>query len=333
MALNRFALVLLLSLLPGIGFAAPTPLQDASQLFRQGRSAQALDKVNGYLAGNAKDPQGRFLKGLILAEMDRSQDAIKTFNELIADYPELPEPYNNLAVLYASQEKYELAKSNLEKAIQANPTYATAYENLGDVYAKMASQAYGKAVQLEKSHSSAQTKRTLIKSIFPLGESEKAKPGKHSSEKAAATEHDAAVMPNLTTTAPIVKTGDADKTATVSKPANKAASADANVEKTIQAWAAAWSARNVGRYLSFYSDSFVTPQGMSRTDWEAQRKQRLTSVEEIKVAVSDLKIEHNDSKATASFKERYESNILKGDFDKTLTLELHNGSWKIVSEK
>ena len=170
MPLIRFALTLLVSLLPGLALAAAAPLQDASQLFHQGKNTQALEKVNGYLAGNAKDPQGRFLKGLILAEMNRAPEAIKTFTELTDDYPDLPEPYNNLAVLYAAQGQYEQAKNSLEKAIHTNPTYATAHENLGDIYAKMASQAYNKALQLDKSNTSAQMKLALVKDLFtPTG--------------------------------------------------------------------------------------------------------------------------------------------------------------------
>src|SRR2546425_9737176 len=75
------------------------------------------------------------------------------FTKLTQDYPELPEPYNNLAVIYASQGQYEKARAALEQSIRTHPSYATAYENLGDVYAKLASQAYDKALQLDSSNS------------------------------------------------------------------------------------------------------------------------------------------------------------------------------------
>src|SRR5689334_18159077 len=82
------------------------PLQDANQLFRQGQFDRAMDRVNTYLATRPKDARGRFLKGLILTEQNKPNEAIKMFTELSQDYPELPEPYNNLAVLYASQGQY-----------------------------------------------------------------------------------------------------------------------------------------------------------------------------------------------------------------------------------
>lgn len=333
MTLNRFALTLLVSLLPGLALAVTTPLQEASQFFRQGKSAQALEKVNGYLAGNAKDPQGRFLKGLILAEMNRAPEAIKTFTELANDYPELPEPYNNLAVLYAAQGQYEQAKNSLEKAIRTNPTYATAHENLGDIYAKMASQAYNKALQLDKSNTSAQMKLALVKDLFTPTASVKAKPGKqHNPVKTAAPTQDRTPVTEPVA-AVVTKADDTDKAAATGKADSGANQANTTVEKTIKDWAAAWSSRDVAAYLAFYAADFAPPQGMTRPAWDALRKQRLSAPEYIHVAVSDFKIQRHGNRASATFRERYESNLLKVDTGKALTLELQGEVWKIVAEK
>jgi tetratricopeptide (TPR) repeat protein len=333
MAFNRFALALFVSLLPGLALSASTPLQDASQLFRQGRNAQALERVNSYLVGNAKDPQARFLKGLILAEMNRAPEAIKTFTELTDDYPELPEPYNNLAVLYASQGQYEQAKNSLEKAIRTNPTYATAHENLGDIYAKMASQAYDKALQLDKSNTSAQMKLSLVKDIFTPTALERAKSAsaKHPAAKVAALTQD--TTPEPVSSTPITKPSDSSKLVPTGKLDSNSSQPDDAVQKTIQDWAAAWSSRNVVTYLSFYAANFVPPEGMNRTDWDALRKKRLTAPEYIRVQVSDFRIQRNGNQATATFKEHYESNALKVNTSKSLTFELQNGAWKIVAEK
>src|ERR1700757_678428 len=120
-------------------------VEDAQKLLKAGQSQQALERVNKALAANPKEPQARFLKGVILTEQGTQSEAIEIFTKLTQDYPSLPEPYNNLAVIYASQGQYEKARTSLEQSIRTHPTYATAYENLGDVYAKLASQAYGKA--------------------------------------------------------------------------------------------------------------------------------------------------------------------------------------------
>ena len=141
-------------------------LQDAQRLLKQGQLQPALDKTDQALAAKPKDAQARFLKGLILTEMNRPNDAIVVFTQLTEDYPELPEPYNNLAVIYAQMRQYDKAKAALEMAIRTHPSYATAHENLGDIYARLASQAYDKALQLDSSNTTAQNKLAMIRDLM-----------------------------------------------------------------------------------------------------------------------------------------------------------------------
>ena len=93
----------------------------------------------------------------------RGLAAIATLNLITEDYPELPEPHNNLAVLYAAQGQLDKAKSALETALRINPAYATAHENLGDVYAQLASQSYSRALQLQAGNTALPQKLALIR--------------------------------------------------------------------------------------------------------------------------------------------------------------------------
>ena len=104
-------------------------LPDIQRLMKQGQLPQALDKTDAYIASKPRDPQGRFMRGLILTEMGRTADAIAVFTKLAEDFPELPEPYNNLAVLYAQQKQYDKARTALEMAIRTHPSYSIAHEN------------------------------------------------------------------------------------------------------------------------------------------------------------------------------------------------------------
>ncbi|MBK7898729.1 MAG: tetratricopeptide repeat protein [Azonexus sp.] len=156
--------------------AAADNLPDVQKLIKQGQYPQALEKVDAYLAGKPRDAQGRFLKGLILTEMNKPADAIAVFTKLTEDYPELPEPYNNLAVLYAQQKQYDKARTALEMAIRTHPSYAIAYENLGDVYAKLASQAYDKALQIDSANATAQNKMALIRDLISTSARPNVKP-------------------------------------------------------------------------------------------------------------------------------------------------------------
>ena len=150
----------------GAACAQERELAQAEELLRQKQPEQALQRVESYLANRPKDARGRFLKGVILTEQKKTADAIRIFVDLTNDYPELPEPYNNLAVLYAGQGEYEKARFALEMAVRANPRFATAHENLGDVYARMAGQSYDKARALDKTNRSAPLKLKAVNAML-----------------------------------------------------------------------------------------------------------------------------------------------------------------------
>jgi tetratricopeptide (TPR) repeat protein len=166
MVLSRFfaiaAACIALAALPALA----DEVQEINQQYRSGNLTGALTRANAYLAMHPKDAQTRFIKGLILADQDKTTDAIGVFTGLTEDHPELPEPYNNLAVLYASQNKYAEARRVLEMAIRTHPDYATAYENLGDIYVKMAMIAYDKALTLDNKNAAVHTKLTLIQGMY-----------------------------------------------------------------------------------------------------------------------------------------------------------------------
>ncbi len=136
-----------------------------NQLLRDGQLAQAMARADEYLATHARDPQMRFLKGLIQQDSGQREAAITTYETLIQDYPELPEPYNNVAVLYASQGRLQKARESLDMAIRNSRSYAIAYENLGDVYARLASEAYRQAQQNDTGSTSVAPKLALIRQI------------------------------------------------------------------------------------------------------------------------------------------------------------------------
>jgi tetratricopeptide (TPR) repeat protein len=159
----------LLTLAAALGWASSARADDygdVNGLLRSGKVAEALTRADQYLASKPRDPQMRFLKGVILTEAGRTADAIETYIGLNQEFPELPEPYNNLAVLYAAQSQFDKARTALEQAVRANPSYATAHENLGDVYAKLASLSYGKAQQLDPANTTVRPKLALIRQLF-----------------------------------------------------------------------------------------------------------------------------------------------------------------------
>jgi tetratricopeptide (TPR) repeat protein len=326
--------------------------EQVSRLYKQGNLNKALEQADAYLAAHPKDAQMRFQKGLILTEQNRTADAIKVFSALSEDYPELPEPYNNLAVLYASQGHYDKAKTALEMAIRTHPSYSTAHVNLGDIYAKMASQAYGKALQIDKGNTTAQTKLAMIKDLFTSSiasgrQTASAIPG---GVAPTVTEEIGEKVPEKTAEKTSGKIPEktagknreqqtqqaSEKSSAAEKPvAEKTPPADdsANVLAAVSAWAKAWSDKDADEYLAFYSSNFHTPRGTSRAAWEKLRKERIDKPKSIHVSIIHPTVNFGDAThARVSFKQSYHSDAIKSTTSKTLEMVKVGEKWLIQQE-
>lgn len=312
---------------------------DVSQLLRSGKLSEAMVKADSYLATKPSDPQMRFLKGVIQRNLGKQADAIATFTKLTEDYPELPEPYNNLAVLYAGQSQFDKARAALEMAIRTNPSYATAHENLGDVYARLASQAYNKALQLDGTNAAVPPKLALIRELF--GPNNKGQRPATAAQAAAATvaaakpsapAASAAIVPAPATARPAtaaskpgaapVKPTDSDHSSIEAK----------GVEEAVQAWAKAWSAKDMTAYLRAYGKEFNPSTQQTRAAWEADRRKRIVGKSSITVKLENLRVTVNGNTATAKFRQNYRADALSVSSRKTLELLKTGDRWLITSE-
>ncbi len=331
-------------------WAAPADdLKDAQKLYGQGKLVPALDKVEVFLKAQPRDPQGRFLKGLLLTEQKRVPEAIQVFTSLTEDYPELPEPYNNLAVLYASQGNYDKAKSALELAIHTHPSYATAHENLGDIYAQLASRAYDRALQLDKTNTTAQLKLAMVKDLFsksgaPAARPETPKPAvEMPSAKAELPKPEprkpevvAKVTPPAPPPAAPVKAAPTPPANPAPAPTPGAAPADdgkAQAIAAVESWAKAWSAKDVKGYLGHYAPEFEVPGGAARAAWEKERSERIQKPKHIDVSVKVLNAQAADNEATVTVRQSYKSDTLKSNSTKTLKLVKSGDRWLIKQER
>jgi Flp pilus assembly protein TadD len=143
---------------------------EINRLAAAGEITEALSRLDRLLAERPRDPQLRFQKGVILADAQRTAEARQVFTQLTVDYPEIPEPYNNLAVLHAAQGEYDKARAALDAALRANPDYATAHQNLGDIYAQLARLSYTQALRLDPSNAALPPKLALLRDLVkPAG--------------------------------------------------------------------------------------------------------------------------------------------------------------------
>ena len=320
---------------------------DVSQLLRSGKLNEALVKADSYLAAKPADPQMRFLKGVIQRNSGKQPEAIATFTKLTEDYPELPEPYNNLAVLYAGLGQYDKARAALEMAIRTNPSYATAHENLGDVYARLASQAYNKALQLDGANAAVPPKLALIREVFKpnLSNPRPGSAGLAADPVVTTAAAPVALAPAAKTSAPVPPV--TPKVTTPATPAIVAAAPSAapaktaaasnngavkEVETAVQAWAKAWATKDMAGYLGAYGKEFSPAGKQSRRAWEEERRQRIVTKASISVKLENLTVTVNANEAVAKFRQNYRADSLSVSSRKTLDLLKTGDQWLIVRE-
>ena len=325
---------------------------DVQKLLAAGKNIEALQRADQFLASKPRDPMMRFLRGISLSQAGRTPEAITAFTKLTEDFPELPEPFNNLAVLYAQQGQYDKARNALEMAIRTNPSYATAYENLGDVYAKLASQAYPKALQID-TRSAVAPKLAMIRDLFPKERNSMLAaaqpfqapvpaPVATPAAKPTPAPAPASVQPAptqvakapVTTAPPAPKPVAAAPTAAPEPRAearkDNGAKSERDVENAVRDWAAAWSKKDLKGYFASYSRDF--DGGKTRKAWETERRDRINGKRNISVKISGLQVDVNGSKAVARFRQEYKADNLNVSSSKRLDLVRSGGGWVIVKE-
>jgi tetratricopeptide (TPR) repeat protein len=293
-------------------WAASPAVDEAQALINKGKFEQALQALDSHLSSSPQDAEARFTRGLVLVRLNRNDDAAKTFTELTRDYPQLPEPYNNLAVIYAQQGDYDKARDALEAALATHPSYPVAHENLGDIYAALAAAAYNRALSLDANNASVRAKLNLVNQLDSLADS-----GATVAARASAP---------VATPAPAPAAGAVPPAGTIKVDTE-------SLNQVVQGWAAAWSAKDVDKYLSFYAPEFAPEGGTSRQAWEEQRRARISKPKEIRVAVADLQVQPvGEDRVQVTFRQDYSSDQLSNKSTKVLELTQVAGQWRIRRE-
>ncbi len=135
---------LLTALLAGRPAAADV-VSDVHGLLAKGELAAALRVADSAVQTNPRDAQSRFLQAVVLMDLQRSDDALAAFTRVAQEFPELPEPFNNIALLQVRAGRLELARQALEIALRNDPGHRAARANLGEVHLMLAVQAWQQA--------------------------------------------------------------------------------------------------------------------------------------------------------------------------------------------
>ena len=283
---------------------------DAQKMMQRGDYAAALSALDAQLRSNPQDAEARFVRGLALTQLDRVPDAIRAFADLTRDYPQLPEPYNNLAVLYAQEGDYEKARDALEAALATHPSYATAHENLGDIYAALAGAAYNRALMLDQGNRGVQQKLSLI------------------SQMDGAAAPVAPLQPAESQPQP----AESQQQPAESQPSAEAPFDTAPIQSAVNTWAQAWQNQDLPAYFFAYARTFTPEGGLSRSAWETQRRDRISRPETITLRISNLQVQSVPGGAIATFTQDYSADTYSDSVTKVLEMVREDGNWKITRE-
>jgi tetratricopeptide (TPR) repeat protein len=304
-ALHRALLIILALLHAAIAFTAHAgELDDIQRLADKGHHQDVLENVQRYLLQHADDKRALFIQALALQHLERNKEAITSYELLTRRYPDSPEPWNNLAVLYAASGDHNKARDALLSALNTHPSYATAYENLGNIYAKMAVSAYNRALETGNNNEASAI------ALVNIDQLPKSKTAPVAVAQLAAAP--AAVISDT-------KTGN-DKEVR-------------NIIDAVNGWSNAWAAQNVDGYLAYYAPGFKPAGGLSRSRWEKSRRELLLKPGFINITIKNPDVFIIDTRsARFSFEQSYTSDRFTDLTRKTLVLEKIDGQWQILRE-
>ena len=278
----------------------------------------------------------KFAQAESLVAKGEIEQAISAYSSLIQLNPLLPEAYNNLAALYLRQKKSKQAKAILEQGIYAHKGYAALYESLTAINVAMAREAYSKALQIDLKPAAIAIASLSLNDTYSNRKKSTIVISK-ATEPVSTKKVAVKTVVENNTLSKTKASGEIKRENVVSQASQSSTKQPGNtdeIETTLQAWSAAWSAQAVDIYLSFYHRYFKSSDGLSRNGWEQSRRLKLKKPHWIKVAITDIKLEKNDGRqAIVKFKQIYKSNSYSDDSIKRLVLLYTKDGWRIFQEK
>ncbi len=314
--------------------SAPVPTLDSLQsLVEEERFDEALAQSEQYLKAHPGNRDARFLRAVALAGEGETDAAIAAFQALAEDYPQRPEPANNLAALYAGSGQYDKAQQWLETAMGTQPAYATAHQNLGHIYTALATKAYSQVLDTGDSPDEKGIQLKLVDQLYysreagvPVGDSQGdgsndmqiIRAPEPTPEDARPPEPEQAEPPADPSPVP---------------PLDPAARHNLGVIQTVRAWALAWSRQEFDAYIDFYADTFSPGNDMSRTEWRQLRRARIASPESIHIRIEQPRVDLiADDRARVTFVQGYESPTYSDQVKKRLLMQRTRAGWRILQE-
>ncbi len=160
-------LVLAAALLAAASLVRADDLADVRKLVAAGDLPKALER-----ARQSPEPRPaalRFQEGVILMDLRRDAEALAQFRRLTEDYPELPDPYNNIALIEARAGRLEEARLALETALRNDPSHVLARANLGEIHLRLAAAAFERAASEAPADAALQRRLRQVRDLLAAG--------------------------------------------------------------------------------------------------------------------------------------------------------------------
>lgn len=307
------------------------------------------------------DPQWQLLQAASEAGSGDLKGAEERYLALISQVPKMPEAYNNLAALYARQGRLDEAMELLEQAMKTNESYATVYANLRNIYYEMSRTAYARALQMEqrKGGPALQPILTVATAPQPVVAPEQVATVGVKSVPQAEPAVEPVQPPEVVNVALVAVEGVApqplpapetvaETTTETEVEVTAEAAPEVVAEVTVDAesprkdvvvamlnhWAADWAGQKVAAYLDAYAETFRPGQGLTREQWEVQRRQRLARPESIEVQLGDIQVQfRGNDRASVTLVQYYRSERYSDTVRKRFQLIRVGDGWKILMEK
>lgn len=295
--MRRLSILLFCSLCIQPAFSAST-IQDLQLLIDQNLFAPAAVTGDQLLVEQPDNARIQFLTAYAY-QMDKQIDkAKKLYESLIKDYPELPEPRNNLAMIYLANGNIDKASQLLIDALNTNPSYSTAYANLGRIYRGIASETYRQAVSESNEFEVPPPKIELM------------------------------ALSNLSSIDPLTIVTQSSASSVVN-----IANVQTLLIEQVASWAKAWEEKNIAAYISFYSSDH-RPGFKNHKDWVEHRRRRIMRPGDIEVTVGDIEIRaQGENRVIIDFEQTFDSPNYSDKVLKRLSFRRIGSKWKITDER
>ena len=278
---------------------------------------------NFVIAASQDDLAQKFSEAQRLSSQGNIAQAITAYQALILENPLLPEAYNNLAALYLKKNNTKQAKNILEQGLHAHHGYGVLYDSLTAINIALAKEAYSKALQIDLKPANIEIaslplkdNKTQIKNTIVVSQNETPIEDNMVVEKEKEIQEKQVPKKQLSNNS-------------VTKIKNTK-----EIEKTLLAWSAAWSAQAIDMYLSFYHNQYKPNNGLSRKGWIQSRRYRIKKPRWINVELSNITYKQKTNKqAVVNFKQLYQSNSFKDVSEKQMILLYTEQGWQIFREK